>query len=318
MRYRHQYHAGNFADVHKHVTLLSLLTALKRKDKGFLYLDTHAGRGAYDLSRPSQEAAGGIGRFTPAALAALAAVAAPELRDYAALLERCRSALGQPHLYPGSPLLALAALRSQDRIVLLEWLAAEAKALGELLAPARRRLATGVAAPSFVPAAGGAPHGGPRVHLERTDGYGGMRAWLPPPERRALTFLDPPYEQTRQDFLAVARALGDGLRRFPTGVFASWYPLKDERVTKAWQLECTRTLDAPLLVSELWLYPRDARVALNGSGVLIVNPPWRLLERMKVWLPQLQKCLSIPAAPTRAAEISGGGNSARMLRQSPP
>jgi 23S rRNA (adenine2030-N6)-methyltransferase len=284
MKYRHRFHAGNFADVHKHVTLLALLTSLKKKDKGFLYLDTHAGRGGYDLSSPSAEAAAGIGRFAPGANAA------PELTEYAALLGQCRSALGRPHLYPGSPLLALAALRAQDRAVLIEQQAAEAHALAGLVALARE--------------ASDAPR---RAHVERGNGYARLRAWLPPPERRALTFLDPPYEETREDFLAVRDALDEGLRRFATGVFAAWYPIKDERTTSAWQHECTRSLAAPLLVSELWLYPRDARVALNGSGVLIVNPPWRTLERMQVWLPQLHGCLTVGA---------GGGNSARMLRQS--
>jgi 23S rRNA (adenine2030-N6)-methyltransferase len=284
MKYRHGFHAGNFADVHKHVTLLALLTALKRKEKGFLYLDTHAGRGGYDLSSPSAEAASGIGRFAPGA------DAAPELREYAALLARCRSSLGRPHLYPGSPLLALAALRAQDRAVFIETQAAEAHALADLVELCREAAAQ-------------------RTRIERGDGYARMRAWLPPPERRALTFLDPPYEETRQDFLAVTEALADGLRRFGTGVFAAWYPIKDARTTSAWQLECVRALAAPLLVSELWLYPRDARVALNGSGMLIVNPPWRILEHMQVWLPQLLTTLTVG---------SGGGNSARMLRESAP
>ncbi len=284
MRYRHRFHAGNFADVHKHVTLLALLAALKRKEKGFLYLDTHAGRGGYDLSRPSAQAANGIGRF------AVGANAAPELREYAALLEKCRASLGQPYLYPGSPLLALASLRGQDRAVFIETQGAEAHALGDLVD--RGASQRGAAQ---------------RARIERGDGYVRMRAWLPPPERRALIFLDPPYEETRQDFLAVTEALADGLRRFGTGVFAAWYPIKDERTTSAWQLECARVLAAPLLVSELWLYPRDARVALNGSGILIVNPPWRMLEHMQVWLPQLLNTLAVG---------SGGGNSARMLRES--
>jgi 23S rRNA (adenine2030-N6)-methyltransferase len=304
MKYRHRFHAGNFADVHKHVTLLALLTALKRKDKGFLYLDTHAGRGGYDLSSPSAEAAAGIGRFKPGA------DAAPELREYATLLEHWRSSLGKPHFYPGSPLLALATLRAQDRAVLIERLATEAHALGDLVALAGERRGHREhherggqrQHPAQRPAAA------PRVHLERGDGYARLRAWLPPPERRALTFLDPPYEETRQDFLTVTSALSEGLRRFPTGVFAAWYPIKDERTTNAWHAACARALAAPLLVSELWLYPRDARAALNGSGLLIVNPPWRMLERMQVWLPQLQGYLKVG---------SGGGNSARMLPKSP-
>src|SRR5437016_6800308 len=131
MKYRHSFHAGNFADVHKHVTLLQLLTALKKKDKGFLYLDTHAGRGSYDLSSPSLEAAAGIGRF------ASLEHRAPELRQYAALLAQFRARPGQRHLYPGSPLIAASELRPQDRAGLIEFLGAEATALqGHVRGPA--------------------------------------------------------------------------------------------------------------------------------------------------------------------------------------
>ena len=145
MKYRHSFHAGNFADVHKHVTLLALLGALKKKDKGLLYLDTHAGRGSYDLSSPSAEASAGIGRLK------LPPEAAPELHDYAALLAHYRGRLARPHLYPGSPLLAVSTLRPQDRAVLIELQAPEKRALEEALtvaAPgeARRRAFTSSAA----------------------------------------------------------------------------------------------------------------------------------------------------------------------------
>jgi 23S rRNA (adenine2030-N6)-methyltransferase len=280
MKYRHSFHAGNFADVHKHVALLALLAALKRKDKGFFYLDTHAGRGSYDLSSPTAEAAAGIGRF------ALTAHAAQELRDYATLLGEYRGGRGRAQHYPGSPLLAVAALRPQDRAVLIERLAPEAQALTHALA---------AAAPPTKPT---------RVRVERGDGFERLRAWLPPLERRGLTFLDPPYEESQQDFTQLVEALAQGLRRFRTGVFAAWYPIKDERSTSAWLTACTHALRAPLLASELWLYPRDARVALNGSGLLIVNPPWLILERMQVWLPELEACLAVGAR---------GGCSARML-----
>ncbi len=287
MKYRHSFHAGNFADVHKHIALLALLRALKRKDRGLLYLDTHAGRGSYDLSSGSAQAASGVGRFMQAQHAAT------ELREYAALLTQFRSGAARRQLYPGSPLIAAVELRAQDRAVLIELQGAEAHALEQALATLAH---AGDARPS--------------VRVERGDGFLRLKAFLPPPERRGLTFIDPPYEKTQQDFREVTAALVDATRRFPTGVLAAWYPIKDERTIGPWQQECVRALGAavasplPLLVSELWLYPRDSRVALNGSGLLVINPPWLTLERMQVWLPELQACLAVGA---------GGGSSARML-----
>jgi len=278
MKYRHSFHAGNFADVHKHVTLLALLTALQRKDKGFLYLDTHAGRGSYDLSSPAAESAAGVGRFTRAT------PASEELRQYGALLARWRSLPGQRHRYPGSPLLAVSVLRRQDRAVLIELQAAEARALEVAVAAAV------------------SPVGAARV--ERGDGLERLRAFLPPPERRALILLDPPYEETQQDFAQLSAALIEGLRRFPTGVFAAWYPIKEQRRSAAWLASCAQRLPAPSLASELWLYPRDSRVGLNGSGLLIANPPYLIAQRMHIWLPELERCLA--AGP-------GSGTSVRML-----
>jgi 23S rRNA (adenine2030-N6)-methyltransferase len=293
MKYRHSFHAGNFADVHKHVTLLALLAALKRKDKGFLYLDTHAGRGSYDLSSPSPEAAAGIGRFVAARHAA------SELREYASLLASFRARPGQRHRYPGSPLIAALELRPQDRAVLIELSAAEAQPLRASL---EALTAHGDAGADSGRAAAR------RVRIERGDGFERLRAFLPPPERRALTFIDPPYEETREDFGRVSAALAEGLRRFPTGVFVTWYPIKEERSTAAWLAHLPRALPAPALVSELWLYPRDSRVGLNGSGLLIANPPYLTLERMQAWLPELQR--SLAAGP-------GGGTSARVCQNAP-
>ena len=287
MKYRHSFHAGNFADVHKHVALVALLRALKKKDKGFLYLDTHAGRGSYDLSGAPGEAAGGVGRFMQAQHAA------PELREYAELLTRFRAAADRRYLYPGSPLIAAAELRAQDRAVLIELQGAEARALEEALA-------------TFA----AAPAGELNMRVERGDGFARLRAFLPPPERRGLTFFDPPYEETQQDFHQLTAALAEAARRFPTGVLAAWYPIKDERTIAPWHAECVRALHEAvalhpaILVSELWLYPRDSRVALNGSGLLILNPPWLTLERMQVWLPELQACLTASA---------DGGSRVRML-----
>jgi 23S rRNA (adenine2030-N6)-methyltransferase len=248
MKYLHAYHAGNFADVHKHVTLLALLAALKRKDKGFLFLETHAGRGRYDLGA---EAQGGIKRLDPAKLRE------PELRDYAEKI----AAYG--HGYPGSPVLAARELRAQDRGVFIEIQPPEARALQRALESEGS------------------------VRVETDDGFERLRAHLPPRERRGLTFIDPPYEETRGDFERVTATLSIALQKFPTGVVAAWYPIKQERDATAWLADLKRQITAPLLSSELWLFPRDSRVALNGSGLVIANPPYQLDERMQAWLPEL-------------------------------
>ena len=262
MKYRHSFHAGNFADVHKHVTLLALLRALQHKDKGFLYLDTHAGRGSYDLSSPSAEAAGGIVRLLEAQ------PAAAELREFTALLQRLRATPASRYVYPGSPLIAASLLREQDRAVFVELLGPEAHALEQALA-------------ALAPGGDRA-----RLRVERGNGFERLRAFLPPAQRRGLILLDPPYEEA-QDFAHLTRALTDGLQRFPTGVFVAWYPIKDERTTRAWLATCAKTLPGPAMVSELWLYPRDSRVGLNGSGLLLVNPPYQFDERAALWQEEL-------------------------------
>jgi 23S rRNA (adenine2030-N6)-methyltransferase len=284
LKYRHAHHAGNFADVHKHVTLLALLAALQRKDKGFLYLETHAGRGAYELPRAGGESAAGIGRFE-AWLGSQQGAVAEELRDYGERVQRLRREFGAPRLYPGSPLLAANALRPQDRAVLIEQQPPEARALEKAL-PHFGALAT-------------------RLRVETGDGFERLRGCLPPVERRGLTFLDPPYEETRQDFERVRHAAAEALRRFRTGVVAIWYPIKDARDTRAWQSAIAHDLahdpahdpagelGGERLAAELSLYPSDSRVALNGSGMLILNPPYQLAERMRIWLPQLYACLDL-------------------------
>ena len=149
----------------------------------------------------------------------------------------------------------------------------------------------------------------PEMRVEQGDGFDRLRAWLPPAERRGLTFIDPPYEETSRDFERVTGAIVEALRRFRTGVIAAWYPIKDERDIAAWQAGLAQAVDrlayrCETLVAELWLYPRDSRVGLNGSGLLIVNPPYLLAERMRVWLPELQGQLDAGQA---------GGTNIRLL-----
>ncbi|HEY4210069.1 MAG TPA: 23S rRNA (adenine(2030)-N(6))-methyltransferase RlmJ [Steroidobacteraceae bacterium] len=264
MKYRHSFHAGNFADVHKHVTLLALLGALKRKEKGFAYLETHAGKARYDLSAGTEETAAGIGRYLSGGSAA-----EPELTAYTSAIEEWRTREKNRHFYPGSPLLAAHELRSVDRAILCEIVPAEARVLEKAVEPFAH------------------------VRVERGDGFERLRAWLPPPERRGLIFIDPPYEETRQDFDRVTRSVGDAVHRFQTGVIAVWYPIKEERETAKWVNAVAAGAKRETLLSEFWLYPRDSRVALNGSGMLIVNPPYLFGERTAAWLPELQARLDV-------------------------
>jgi 23S rRNA (adenine2030-N6)-methyltransferase len=277
MQYRHSFHAGNFADVHKHVTLLALLAALQKKDGGFLYLETHAGAGLYDLAHPKTDAA----RAAQSSLARLsaAAPAAAELQHYLAELARLRGALNNSAAYPGSPLWAAAQLRSQDRAVLLEVVPSEARALARAL------------------------HGYARTHVEAADGFARLRAFLPPPERRCLLLIDPPYEEST-DFESVAAACQEALRRLGSAVIAAWYPIKDARATNAWLARLAGIFDCANAVAEWWLYPRDSRVALNGSGLLILNPPYQFAARMGSWLNELHEKFPSPGS---------GGVSVRTL-----
>lgn len=253
MKYRHEFHAGNFADVHKHVLLLALLQALKRKDKGFLYLETHAGAGSYRL--PARSAA------LETVLAAAAQSA--ELGRYARAVAGHRKDLEYSNAYPGSPVLAAAELREQDRAVLIESQPGEARALRDALQDAGR------------------------ARIECADGFERLRAHLPPAERRGLVLVDPPYENNDDDFERAADAIEQGLRRFSSCVLAVWYPIKKAADLDPWHARIARAIPRPTLVSELWLFPTDSRVALNGSGMLVVNPPYRIAERMQIWLPEL-------------------------------
>ena len=302
MKYRHAFHAGNFADVHKHILLLALLRALCRKDKGFLLLDTHAGRGFYDLTGGdayrSREAEDGIERLIDATPprdddadddadgGGTAGGWPVEIADYLAAVETLRRERHDRAAYPGSPLIALMALRPQDRAVFIESQPAEHAALREAVSQLARYAPAAVA-------------GARRAVVERTtmecaDGYARIPAWLPPIERRALVLIDPPYEDIAGDRRALEQALVETLTRLPSAVVALWYPIKETRDTTAWMDRLTARLPKPAdaaampwLVAELCVHPPDSRVGLNGSGMLVVNPPWQLAERMRAWMPAM-------------------------------
>jgi 23S rRNA (adenine2030-N6)-methyltransferase len=265
MKYHHSFHAGNFADVHKHVTLLALIAALQRKDKGFVYLETHAGRGLYDLdsaeTHQGAEARLGIGALRGARFQS------PEIISYLAALERIRGDVRLPSSYPGSPLLAALALRAQDRGLCCEIQASECRALERALSPY------------------------PGMRCECFDGYQSLRAQLPPAERRALVMIDPPYEEQHDDLARAIAAIGEVLSRLANALVMLWYPIKDERELNPRLARAADELPVPALICELWLHPRDARVGLNGSGLLVVNPPYQIDLQMERWLPELGAAL---------------------------
>jgi 23S rRNA (adenine2030-N6)-methyltransferase len=261
VNYRHAFHAGNFADVHKHVVLLALLERLKQKPKPLLYLDTHAGRGSYDL-RAEDATRSGESREGIARLAGRPVRSADLLR----YLQATHAAGATPTHYPGSPLIALGALRDGDRAVLIEQQPAEAQALQQ--ATSRMR----------------------DVSIVCGDGYAALKTYLPPRENRGLVLIDPPYEADTE-FADAERALRFGLSRWPNGVFALWYPIKagaqSQRLNAALRASGLRKL----LRLELTIRPADSPIGLNGSGLVIANPPWKFDGEMKDTLAELHAAL---------------------------
>jgi 23S rRNA (adenine2030-N6)-methyltransferase len=270
MKYRHSFHAGNFADVHKHVALLALQSAMRRKDKGYLYIETHAGAGRYDLSAADthhgSESRHGVAQL----LGAASPLRNEELRSYLEAIASARTAFAHPQVYPGSPWLAAHRLRAQDRAAFCEVLPSECRALERTLGGLRR------------------------AYVECVDGYQQLPSLLPPRERRCLLLIDPPYETPAAELDAAIAAVGVALQRLANTVIALWYPIKDQRTLTPWLNRVERSISVPTLNLELWIYPRDSRVGLNGSGLLIFNPPYQFEERARLWQAELQELLDKP------------------------
>lgn len=266
MNYRHAFHAGNFADVFKHVILIRLLDALKRKPAAFHFYDTHAGRGRYDLrgtpARRTLEYRDGIQRILDAE-----PVPAP-LRAYVDLVRSVnRGKASDAPVYPGSPLLASLLLRAQDRMTFCEAQDEEAGALRSLFRDERR------------------------ARVQHRDGYAALKALLPPRERRGLVLIDPPFEEQSREFAVIESALDDALRRWATGSYAIWYPVKLRHPVAAFHRRLAARATR-VLVTELLLHPDDTARRLNGCGFAIVNPPWRIDAWLAELLPVLQAQLA--------------------------
>lgn len=277
MNYRHAFHAGNHADVLKHVVLLALCEALKRKPAPWFALDTHAGRGLYALdgaeATRTGEAAAGIGRLEAAAAGAAA------VDRYLAALRACRAAHGA-QAYPGSPWLLAHAARAGDRIACCELQAAECDALRGLFAR------------------------DPRVAVHCRDGYAATKALLPPVVggqrlARGLVLVDPPYELQRDEFALAMAALRTGLARWPQGCFALWYPVKRRRALHGVLREAAALPASSALLVELMVRPDDSPLRMNGSGLLLLQPPYALHAELAAALPVLRDALDAGGGSTR-------------------
>ena len=141
------------------------------------------------------------------------------------------------------------------------------------------------------------------TRIEAGDGFAGLRAHLPPRERRCLVLIDPPFEE-RTDFDSIALACQEALRRLPSALIAAWYPIKEARTTDVWLTRLAGMLECGNTVGEWWLYPRDSRVALNGSGMLILNPPYEFAARMRAWLEELRELFSTPGSGARVRTLA--------------
>ncbi len=261
LSYRHSFHAGNHADILKHLTLVAILAHLNRKDKPWWYIDTHAGAGLYQLdsehARKTGEYDTGIGRLwdrsdLPPALASLVGMI------------RSLNPDDRLALYPGSPYLARQLARDEDKLWLHELHSSDHPHLRDLF-----------------------QHAGRQVHVDARDGFGALSALLPPQPRRGLVLIDPSYE-LKEDYRKVPDALREGLKRFATGTYAIWHPLLQrpeaaQLPNRLKQLPIKHWLHATLSVQA----PSPDGFGMHGSGMFIINPPWPLKATLEECLPYL-------------------------------
>lgn len=267
MNYRHAFHAGSFADVFKHAVLCRILHHLREKPAAFRVIDTHAGAGLYDLTSVEATRGGewhdGIERLMAAKLSTkMADLLAPYLEVIGALNEGTRLTT-----YPGSPALVRAWLRPQDRLIACELEPEAAKSLAYHL------------------------QRDSRVKCLAIDGWTALSAYVPPKERRGLVLVDPPFEQEK-DFARLVHDFAAAHRKWTTGIYALWYPIKGRSEADTLAKRLRRLGIAKILRAELIVSPLSDPTRLNGSGLIIVNPPWRLAEELSFILPNLAGILA--------------------------
>lgn len=276
--YRHGFHAGNHADVLKHMVQVQLLAYLNQKDTAYMVIDTHAGAGVYqldsDYASKSGEAIEGIAKLwgrddLPPAVAAYV----DEIR--------AMNPAGKLRHYPGSPFLAERVMREQDRLRLFELHPTDSKLLAENV----RKLEAHAAA-------NGVRSRGKRIIAERADGFAALKALLPPPSRRGLVLIDPPYED-KDDYRKVKVALEDAQKRFVSGTYAVWYPALSRLESQQLPERLKRIAQGDWLHVSLSIGANDADSrGLTASGMFIINPPWTLEATLRDTMPWLTEALA--------------------------
>tara|TARA_R100000365_G_C2733446_1_gene63234 strand:+ start:360 stop:1208 length:849 start_codon:yes stop_codon:yes gene_type:complete len=267
VNYRHAFHAGNFADVVKHTILSRILAYLMRKDAAFRVIDTHAGVGIYDLFGDKAERTGewreGIGRVMAAELLGpVAELLAPYLNAV-----RAQNPDGDLRYYPGSPFITRHMLREQDRLMALDLHPEDAEALRQNFA------------------------GDIQTRVTHLDGWAAMGTHLPPKEKRGLVLVDPPFEE-KGEFNRMAQSLEKAHKRWPGGIYAFWYPIKEPDEVEAYVKALKKSGIPKILRLELTIRPPSTPPRLHGTGMVVVNPPFVLEEEMRILLPVLANLLS--------------------------
>ena len=265
MNYRHSFHAGNFADVFKHAILIALLESLKAKQTPFCYFDTHAGSGRYDLrgedAKKTREYENGVLRLLGATRLPAA------LHIYLNLVRAMNPSTKELGAYPGSPLIASSLMREQDRAILCEMQPDEATALKALFA------------------------NDARIGVHHRDGYAALPALVPPKERRGLVLIDPPFEAQEGEFRSIERALDAAIERWPTGIYAMWYPIKLRQQVLPFKRWFERKKIPNVLAGQLLLHPDNSALRLNGCGMVIVNAPYKFEHQLGELLASLREYL---------------------------
>ena len=275
LSYRHSYHAGNYADVIKHIVLIEILEHLTKKDKPFDYIDTHAGAGLYNLqsdhAEKLREYESGIGK--------LEASEWPELANYFELLKSYNSD-GKLGFYPGSPLIAINYLRDKDRTWLYELHSQDV----ELLAKNTSKLKN--------------------VRVFQRDGFKGLLSLLPPISRRALVLIDPSYE-IKSDYMEVVDTLQEAYRKFSTGTYALWYPVVDRKIIDTLERKLAKSGIKNIHRYELGIAQDQFGTGMSASGMIVINPPWTLMKKMQQVLPKLVTKLGGEGAFYKCDELVG-------------